>query len=106
MVMGERLVRFSVSKIGPVQTLYALDEFGRFPKLAAVAIYTREDAETLAVIFVAVHEDYVARGPHGGRLLGPRVLDLLRESAARTKGVRWLRLSYHPRDLRIPVRKG
>ena len=106
MVMGERWVRFSISKIGPVQTLYALDECGRFPRLVAVAMYMREDAETLAVIFVAVHEDYVVRGAHGGRQVGPRVLDLLRESAARTKGVRWLRLAYHPRDLRIPVRAG
>jgi hypothetical protein len=105
MVLGERLIRFSVSKVASVQTLYAFDESRRFPRLAAVAIYTREDIETLTVIFVAVHEDYVAGGPHEGKLLAPRVLELLRASAARTKGVRWLRLLYHPRDLRIPMRK-
>jgi hypothetical protein len=105
MVVGKRHIRFSVPHAPSVQTLYALDVSGRFPRVAAVSIYTREDPETLTVLFLAVHEDYAEGGPGGGKMLAPQLLELLHASAARTTGIRWLHLSYHPRDLRIPVRR-
>jgi hypothetical protein len=105
MVLGERLIRFSVPHVPSVQTLYAMDESGGAARLAAVSIYTREDRETLSVLFLAVHEDYAHGGADDGKQLAQHLLEVLRESAARTKGILWLRLSYHPKDLRIPVRK-
>jgi hypothetical protein len=105
MVMGEKLIRFAVPKCPSVQTLYALDESDPSERLAAVAIYTREDEDTLCLIFLALHEDFADGGARGDRMVAHQVLELLRGSAARTHGVRWLRLAYHPKDLRIAVRR-
>jgi hypothetical protein len=105
MVLGEKLIRFAVPKCPSVQTLYALDESDPSERLAAVAIYTREEEETLSLIFLALHEEFADGGARGDRMLAHQVLELLRASAARTHGVRWLRLAYHPKDLRIAVRR-
>jgi hypothetical protein len=102
-IEGDR-VRFTVPRVPPVQTIFALDVLRRFPPLAAVAIFTRED-DTLRVLFVAVREEYVSGGRRERRHVGAHLLELLSQIAARTKGVRWLRLTYHPRDLRIEVRR-
>jgi hypothetical protein len=104
MVVGAKLVRFTVPRVPPVQTLFALDESGRLARLAAVAIFTREE-DTISVLFVAVREDYVAGAANEGKKVAPRLLEQISSIASRTKGVRWLRLTYHPRDLRIAVRK-
>ena len=105
MMVGERLLRFSVPHVAEAQTLYALDDSQDPPRLAAVSIYTREDLETLSVLFLAVHEAFADGGADEGKMLGVQILEVLRANAARTKGIRWLRLSYHPKDLRIAVRK-
>jgi hypothetical protein len=104
MVMGERFIRFSVPHFASVQTVYALDE-SESGRLAAVAIYTRENEETLSVLFLAVHEAYADGGADERKMVAPQLLDVIRANAARTKGIGWVRLSYHPKDLRIAVRK-
>ena len=107
MVLGEPFIRFSVPNCPPAQTLYALEEGeDGASRLAGIAIYTREDPETLSVLFVAVHEDYATGGAQEGERLAPQLLDVIRTSAERTRGVRWLRLFYHPKDLRIGIRHG
>jgi hypothetical protein len=107
MVLSEAVIRFSVPNCPPVQALYALDEGGS-PKgasrLAGVAIYTREDVETLSVLFVAVHESYANGGAREEERVAAQLIDVVRSGAERTRGVRWLRLFYHPKDLRIGLR--
>jgi hypothetical protein len=105
MVFDGPFIRFAVPRCPPVQSLYALYETGSASRLAGVAIYTREDAETLSVLFVAVHEDYANGGAHEGERVAAQLLDMIRTGAERTKGVRWLRLFYHPKDLRIGLRR-
>ena len=105
MTFDDGCIRFVVPKLPAVQTLYALDDADVPPTLAAVAIYTREDFETLAVLFFAIHERYAGGALHEGEMLSARLMDLLRASAARTRGVRWLRLPYR-QDVRFPVRPG
>jgi hypothetical protein len=97
-------VRFTVGRAGRVQTIYAMDESRRIPQLAGALLFTRESAATMTVLFVAVREDYVWGGARAAALVAPRLLEVAGEIAARTRGVAELRLAYHPRDLRVPVR--
>lgn len=104
-IVSEGLLRFAVPAFAEVQSLYALDEIADPPTLAAAVIYTRESVETLVVLYLAIHEDYAAGGAHAEEMLGAQIIELLRANAARTKGIRWLRLLY-PKDIRISVRAG
>jgi hypothetical protein len=105
MLLDGPFIRFAVPRVPSVQTLYALEGSEGASRIAGVALYTREDSETLSLLFLAVHEDYANGGSLEGEKLAPQILDVLRSSAARTKGIRWLRLAYHPKDLRIPIRR-
>jgi hypothetical protein len=109
MVLGGAFIRFSVPNCPPVQALYALDDpedAKSASRLAGVAIYTREDVETLSVLFVAVHENYANGGTREGERVAAQLIDVIRAGAERTRGVRWMRLFYHPKDLRIELRRG
>ncbi len=105
MILDAPFIRFAVPQVPSVQTLYAMDESKAPSSIAGVALYTREDTETLSLLFLAVHEEYANGGAREGEGLAPQILDVLRTSATRTKGIRWLRLAYHPKDLRIAIRK-
>jgi hypothetical protein len=71
-----------------------------------VVVYTRED-DALVVLFLAIHEDFTARGPMGDRRLLLRMTDELRAIARRVKGVRSVLVFVgRPTPMRLPVGRG
>ena len=72
-----------VEKLDPVQTLFALDG----DRLVGVLVFTRVTLERLAVIHIAVDEDYSSRGQFAEEMLVMRIMKLLRDSARRIKGI-------------------
>ena len=86
-VDGERL-RVKVEKLDEVQTLFALDD----ETLVGVLIYSRIMLEYLTVIHIAVDHDYSSDGKFAHNMLVMRMLELLRNSARRIKGVESIRI--------------
>jgi len=86
-VDGGRL-RIKVEKLDEVQTLFALDD----DTLVGVLIYSRILLERLTVIHIAVDHDYSSYGKFAQNMLVMRMLELLRNSARRIKGVETIRI--------------
>jgi len=68
------------------QSLFVLEQVGATPELAGAVVYTR-DGDALIVLFVAVREDYSARGDKAHRMLFFRIMDEVRKVASRVKGI-------------------
>ncbi len=98
-VEAERL-RVKVGALAEVQSLFALDG----ERLAGVLVYARSGLERLVVLHIAVAGEYSARGPRADQFLVMRLIETLRRSARRIKGVEWISLAYGARgsrDLRV-----
>jgi hypothetical protein len=94
-VDGERL-RVKVEKLDEVQTLFALDG----DTLVGVLVYSRIMLERLTVIHIAVDYDYSSNGKFAQNMLVMRMLELLRSSARRIKGVETIRLMCSDNQIR------
>jgi hypothetical protein len=105
MVLGDKYIRFTAANSPSVQTIYAVEGAAEDARLVAVVIFVRDEPETISVLYLSVHEDYADGGAKSGEMLGTQVLAMLRSNVARIKGVTSLRLAYHPKGLRIPVRR-
>ena len=89
-------LRVKVEKLDEVQTLFALDG----DALVGVLVYSRVALEHLAVIHIAVDQDYSVHGKFAGSMLVMRMLELLRNSARRIKGVESIRMLYGENRIR------
>ena len=92
---GQRL-RVKVEKLDEVQTLYALDS----DTLVGVLVYSRTLLERLTVIHIAVDQDYSSHGKFAHNMLVMRMLELLRNSARRIKGVETIRIMCSDNQIR------
>ncbi len=93
-------LRFRVPAFGPVQTLYALDRAEQPAGLAGVIMYVREPHDTMLVLHLAVHEDYVAAGAQGEAWITPRLLATVRSVCQRIRGITCMRLLY-PHEIQV-----
>ncbi len=88
--LEDDLLRVRVEKLVEVQSIYALDD----GCLAGMLLYARSDLQTLVVPHIAVTGDYSAQGQNADKLLVMRLLDTLRSSARRIKGIKRISLLY------------
>jgi hypothetical protein len=84
------LLKINVEKLDEVQTLFALDG----DRLVGVLVYSRVEFERLVVIHIAVGQDYSSHGKFAQNMLVMRLLDLLRNSARRIKGIKTIRMMH------------
>jgi hypothetical protein len=91
---GNEFLRIRTDHYPDAQTLYALDEEGASPALAGVVVFVRESEESIAIVQVAVHEDYASTGGYADEMLVMRLVTAVREAAARIRGVQRVSLAY------------
>lgn len=89
-------LRVKVEKLDGVQTLFALDD----ERLAGVLVYSRVSVELMAVIHIAVGQDYSAHGKFAHKMLVMRMLELLRSNARRIKGIETIRIMFSDNQIR------
>ena len=92
---SERL-RVKVEKLDEVQTLFAMDS----DTLVGVLVYSRILLERLAVIHIAVDQDYSSHGKFAHNMLVMRMLELLRSNARRIKGIETIRIMCSDNQIR------
>lgn len=98
---GDNL-RVKVDKLDEVQSLFALDG----NTLVGVIIYSRTDNSCFCVLHIAVEESYSNNGIHANKLLVPRLINVVRNSAARVKDVEIVRVIDNNRQVKdYPVIK-
>lgn len=84
------LLRVRLEKLAEVQSIFALDG----ERLAGVLLYARSEMRSLIVPHIAVADDYSAQGSNADSFLVIRLIDTLRSSARRIKGVKQISLLY------------
>jgi hypothetical protein len=84
-------LRVQVAGLTEVQSLFVVDEATGEP--LGVAVYTRPDLEHITVLHIGLGEEYCAGGERESLNLLLRLMQEIRRSARRVKGVR--RLSVH-----------
>lgn len=89
-------LRIKVEKLDEVQSLFALDG----DTLAGVLVYSRVSLECLTVIHIVVDQDYSSHGKFAQNMLVMRMLELLRNSASRVKGVETICIMYGDNQIR------
>lgn len=70
------------------QTLFACDQDYRDHAPVGVVVFLRTAPEEIAILHVAVHDDYTLQGKHGGLGLGTVLVEKVKEIATRIVGVR------------------
>ena len=93
-------LRFRVPAFGLVQSLYALDETEQPLRLAGVAMFMRESADTMLLLHLAVHEAYAFGGAFVQAWVTPRLLAVVRRACLRVRGLETLRMLY-PQEIQI-----
>jgi len=89
------------------QTLFALERGGAAPQLVGVLVYTRED-DALAVVLLAVDEDYARGGRFADRNLFFAFLKEIEGIARRIKGIASIKfyLTTPPKTISVGGRGG
>jgi hypothetical protein len=88
-------VQIRTTRHPQLQTLYAFARDDRGPeRLVGVAVYLRDGAERIAIVHLAVHEEFSATGRWRDSMLVMRLVGAIRRLAAQVKGVETVTLSY------------
>jgi len=98
---GGRL-RVRVEHLPDSQTLYALEDQDSKPILVGVMVFSRIDSSTIALLHIAVAEEYSRFGARADAMLVAKFLEQLRQIARRLKGVQAISLKYAS-GLTVPV---
>jgi hypothetical protein len=99
---GDRL-RLQIGS-SSAQTLFCFDR-PTDGELIGVVVYIRESIEQLAIIHLAVKEEYLMSGCYGDRALALRLIQKVQEIGARLKGVESITILYERSLKKIPVRQ-
>jgi hypothetical protein len=99
---GDRL-RLQIGSSSIAQTLFCLDS-PTDGELIGVIVYIRESIEQLAIVHLAIEEDYLMSGCYGDRALALRLIQKVQEVGARLKGVEFITILYDRSLKKIPVR--
>jgi hypothetical protein len=91
-------LRVKVAGLPDVQSLFALDD--ATGELLGVAMYTRPDLEHISVLHIGLDEQYCAGGDRGSMNLLLRLMQEIRRSSKRVKGVRRLSVHYGTQRVR------
>lgn len=99
-------LRIHTSRLGEVQTLYALEGDADASRAVGVMIYARTAPDTLTLLHIGVDPQFSADGPHADELVTHRLLQRLICVGRQIKGIRRVVVLYGREDKReIPIRR-
>lgn len=102
-VTTDRTLRFSVEKLGEVQTLYALEGDTATGRLVGALLYARVSDHKVVLLHMSVAAPYASGGPASHRLLPLKMIQRLKRACKTLKGVRELEILYGRRAAAIRV---
>jgi hypothetical protein len=103
-IIKERgLLRLEIGSEVIAQTLFSFDR-PQDGELIGVVAYLRESIEHLAIIHLAVKDEYSISGCYRDRLLVLHLIQKVQEIGSRLKGVESIQILYDRSHRKIPVR--
>ncbi len=99
---GETL-RIRIGSLNDVQCLFALDSEGEDANLIGLIIYCRYTLNDITVLHIAVDKDYTFDGRFSAQNLTWQLIQKVRESALKIKGIESLNIAY--RRITFPIRE-
>ena len=93
-VTTDHSLRFSVEKLGEVQSLYALDGNTATGRLAGAVIYARVSDEKIVLLHMGLAAPYQTGGPVSHKMLALKMIQRLKKAGKTLKGVRSLEILY------------
>jgi len=102
-VTTDNSLRFSVEKLGEVQTLYAFESDAVAGRLAGVMLYARVSDDKIVLLHMGIAAQYQSGGPASHRLLALKMVARLKRVGKSLKGVHRLEILYGRRvaELRL-----
>jgi predicted GNAT family acetyltransferase len=98
-------LHIGTDRIPRVQAMYALGGEGTEAELVGAILYMRDQADSIAILHVAVQAEYSASGSRGEGMVAMRMINAVRDAASRIKGVCSVRLFYSAGGVaHLPVR--
>jgi hypothetical protein len=95
LVVEDGRVQVRTTQHPQLQALYAFARDEVAPaRLVGAALYVRDGAERIAIVHLAVHEEFSAAGRWCDAMLVMRLVGAIRRLAAQVKGVETVTLSY------------
>lgn len=96
-------LRFSVEKLGEVQTLYALEGDSGTGRLVGTLLYARVSDDKIVLLHIGVAPAFASGGPAAGKLLALKMVERLKRACKALKGVRELEILYGHRAAAIRI---
>lgn len=88
------LLRVHTSRLGEVQTLFAVEHGTEAPRPIAVAAYTRTSTDTMTVLHMVVHRDFAGTGPFAEEMVTVKIVQEVAKAVSRIKDIRKVELLY------------
>ena len=106
-VTADDTLRFSVEKLGQVQTLYALEDDAATGRLVGALVYARVSDCRIVLLHMSVAAPYASGGSAARKLLVLKMVERLKRACKALKGVRELEILYgrRPAVLRVSARE-
>ncbi len=102
-VNEKETLRIKIGSLGDVQCLFALDSKAEDANLIGLIIYFRCTYNNITVLHIAVDKDYTFDGNFSAKNLTWQLIEKVKASAVKIKGVESVIISY--RDITFPIRQ-
>jgi hypothetical protein len=93
-VTTDQSLRFSVEKLGQVQSLYAFDGNAQTGRLAGAMVYARVSDEKIVLLHMGLADPYQTGGPLSHKMLALKMIQQLKKVGKTLKGVHRLEILY------------
>lgn len=100
------LLRVHTTRLGEVQTLFAVEHRLDAHRPIAVAVYTRTANDTMTLLHIVVHRDFAATGPFAKEMVTLKLVQEVVRAASRIKDIQKVEILYGAAEKRatIPIR--
>ena len=99
-------LRIHTTRLGEVQTLFALEEDEEASRPIGVAVYARSAEDAITVLHIGVDKDFASDGLHADQMVAVNLFQRLIEVGRKIKGIRKAIVLYGPTEYtEIPIRR-
>ncbi len=99
-------LRICTSRLGEVQSLFAVEENDESARPVGVAVHVRNAEDTLTLLHIGVHSEFASDGTHADEMVAMNLIRRLVEIGRQIKGIRRIVIHYGPETgTVVPIRR-
>jgi len=93
-IISGKDLKFALTKLNDCQTIFARDSQSNDAAVLGLIIFFRSSFENIAILHIAIEEDCSLRGDYAKEQVTFRLIEKLKQDAAKIKGVKSITLPY------------